>query len=82
MHKTDQYWFPAKRYGWGWGLPNTWHGWVVLVMFAVALTLIFQFFPPATEQTSFAIGVAFATVVLVAVCYAKGEPPKWRWGNE
>lgn len=24
------YWFPAKRYGWGWGLPSSWQGWVVL----------------------------------------------------
>jgi hypothetical protein len=21
-------WFPAKRYGWGWGLPCCWQGWV------------------------------------------------------
>jgi hypothetical protein len=24
-------WFPAKRYGWGWGLPVAWQGWVVLL---------------------------------------------------
>ena len=22
---TERYWFPAKRYGWGWGAPRTWH---------------------------------------------------------
>ncbi len=26
-----RYWFPAETYGWGWGLPITWEGWVVLV---------------------------------------------------
>jgi len=26
-----RYWFPAKRYGWGWGLPSTWEGWLLLV---------------------------------------------------
>jgi hypothetical protein len=26
----SRYWFPAKRYGWGWGLPVTWQGWAVL----------------------------------------------------
>jgi hypothetical protein len=26
-----RYWFPAKRYGWGWGSPATWQGWVVLL---------------------------------------------------
>ena len=30
MQRNDKYWFPAKRYGWGWGPPNNWQGWVVL----------------------------------------------------
>jgi hypothetical protein len=24
MTRDDRYWFPAKRYGWGWGLPPRW----------------------------------------------------------
>ncbi len=27
------YWFPAKRYRWGWGLPSVWQGWVVMGIF-------------------------------------------------
>jgi len=27
----DRYWFPARRYGWGWGLPTAWQGWVVML---------------------------------------------------
>ena len=30
-------WFPAKRYGWGWGLPLTWQGWMVVVLYFVLL---------------------------------------------
>lgn len=30
-------WFPAKRYGWGWGLPVAWQGWVVLLLFAIGI---------------------------------------------
>jgi hypothetical protein len=30
-----RYWFPAKTYGWGWGLPSTWEGWLVLVGYPV-----------------------------------------------
>ena len=30
MNEPEKYWFPAKRYGWGWGLPSTWQGWIVL----------------------------------------------------
>ena len=82
MNKTNQYWFRAKQYGWGWGLPNTWHGWVVLALFVVALTLVFNFFPPATDLVFFSIGVAVTSALLVAVCFIKGEPPKWRWGNK
>jgi hypothetical protein len=28
-----KYWFPAKRYGWGWGFPVTWQGWLALAVF-------------------------------------------------
>ncbi len=35
-HSND-YWFPAKRYGWGWGLPSRWQGWVVIAIYAVLL---------------------------------------------
>ncbi len=34
MQTEPKYWFPAKRYGWGWGIPNTWQGWLVLAVFA------------------------------------------------
>jgi hypothetical protein len=26
--------------------------------------------------------VALLTVALVAICWAKGEPPRWRWGHK
>ena len=26
-----------------------------------------------------AVAISFA---LIAVCYVKGEPPKWRWGGD
>jgi hypothetical protein len=29
-HPKPRHWFPAKTYGWGWGLPSTWQAWVVL----------------------------------------------------
>ena len=27
------YWFPAKKYGFGWGLPTVWQGWATLLLF-------------------------------------------------
>jgi hypothetical protein len=29
MQTERKYWFPAKRYGWGWGIPSSWQGWLV-----------------------------------------------------
>jgi len=31
----SRYWFPAKRYGWGWGLPARWQGWLVIALYVV-----------------------------------------------
>jgi hypothetical protein len=28
-------WFPAKRYGWGWGFPASWQGWMVIALYAL-----------------------------------------------
>jgi hypothetical protein len=36
---SPRYWFHAKRYGYGWGLPATWEGWVVLVLRSSLLCL-------------------------------------------
>ena len=46
MPSRKQYWFPAKRYGWGWGLPSSWQGWIVLFIFIAMVALGFFVFPP------------------------------------
>ena len=76
------YWFPAKRYGWGWGLPLTWQGWVVLGAFVALVTLAVVVFPPRAEPVAFAACVLAAAALLVAICWLKGEPPRWRWGED
>ena len=46
------YWFPAKRYGWGWGLPSVWQGWVVMGIFAVLLLVAPSCCCPRTARWS------------------------------
>ena len=75
------YWFRAKRYGWGWGLPIAWQGWVVLALYIGAITALGLRLMPARPQ-AFGLGTALASLVLVVVCALKGEPPGWRWGDE
>jgi len=82
MAQDQQYWFPAKRYGWGWGIPATWQGWVVVVVFFILLSLGVIMVPPQRSLTMFIAYVAILSVVLTGVCWSKGEPPRWRWGGK
>lgn len=81
MTEPAAYWFPAKTYGWGWGLPVTWQGWVVLVVYAAVLIAAGFLFNPGREPGKFAACVAIASAVLIGICWLKGEPPEWRWGS-
>ena len=81
MDDRQKYWFPAKRYGWGWGPPVTWQGWVVLIGYVAAVALISVGFPPGIFPLLYPIGIVLATCVLLAICFRKGEPPAWRWGD-
>lgn len=81
MNQAKRYWFPMKRYGWGWGLPLVWQGWVALALYIALLFVGIAIFPPATHPDGFAAVVLGSTAAFVGVCYLKGEPPRWRWGD-
>ena len=82
MSSDKQYWFPAKRYGWGWGLPSSWQGWVVLCTFIALIALGSFVFPPDKQLGLYLAYVGVLTVLLIAICWLKGEPPRWRWGGD
>jgi drug/metabolite transporter (DMT)-like permease len=77
-----RYWFPAKRYGWGWGLPATWEGWAVLLGFFGLLAAGLLVMRPHQSSLAFLAYVMALTIVLTAICWWKGEPPRWRWGDD
>jgi hypothetical protein len=81
---TRKYWFPAKRYGWGWGLPSAWQGWAFLVAWLIASTagssLLGSSLLPNHPGLLALFGLTMIAILL-AVCFAKGEPPRWRWGD-
>lgn len=82
MSPKPDYWFPAKRFGWGWGLPVCWQGWVVLVVYIGLVLAVAANFPPHQQTAKFAILVALLTVAFIIICWIKGEPPGWRWGDK
>ena len=79
--EKPRYWFPAKTYGWGWGPPSTWQGWLVLLEYLILLPLAVVAFPPERTMPGFIVSVFGLTGLLIAICWWKGEPPRWRWGR-
>jgi hypothetical protein len=79
---SRRYWFRVKRYGWGWGLPLTWQGWAVLAAFIALILADGWVFPPSKALAAYIAGIVGLSVLLVAVCWLKGEPPRWRWGDD
>ncbi len=81
------YWFKAKLYGWGW-TPAKWQGWIVLLVYVgLLLTLVIgreRDIPGNSDSGSnfltLALPIILLTIILVIICYKKGEKPRWRWG--
>lgn len=75
------YWFPAKRYGWGWSFPTAWQGWAVIAGYVALIAAGAFAIHPDLRPGLFVAYLILLTVVLIAICWAKGEPPRWRWGK-
>ena len=82
MQTDGKYWFPAKRYGYGWSVPTTWQGWLVLAVYVVLTVAATLLFPPQKELLPYIACVAVLTAAFIAVCWLKGETPRWRWGDD
>jgi uncharacterized membrane protein len=80
MPAEEKYWFPAKRHGWGWGLPTAWQGWVVIAVFGGLVLAGAVVLLPSRGPVMFIAYSVLLCVVLAAVCWFKGERPKWRSG--
>ncbi|MCU0754905.1 MAG: hypothetical protein MUE46_07245 [Xanthomonadales bacterium] len=79
---APRYWFRAKRYGWGWGLPCSWEGWLVNAAYAALLLLAFLVIDPDRNPVPFVATVVLLSLAMIGMCWWKGEPPRWRWGDQ
>lgn len=77
----SRYWFAAKRFGWGWGQPLTWQGWVVYVGWMAGLIGEIVWLGTDHRPLPHVLFVGAMVVLLFVICYWKGEPPRWRWGD-
>jgi hypothetical protein len=76
-----KHWFPAKRYGWGWGLPSVWQGWVVLITYLTLVLAGVPFVHASSGSFVYAIYVVVLTLALVVTCWLTGELRRWSWGG-
>ena len=76
-------WFPAKRYGSGWGLPNCRQGWLVVAVWLVVLTAGSLLILTRTARPALALPFPYVMIVVLAIIvWRKGEPPRRRWGEK
>jgi hypothetical protein len=78
--ETKRYWFPAKRYGWGWGPPATWQGWAVFITWIAVVVSVSPWLVLRSVPLFLLFEVAMISAI-IAICSIKGEPPRWRWGD-
>jgi hypothetical protein len=81
MNPEPRYWFATKRYGWGWGLPLTWQGWVVYAGWFAAFCGGLAVLGLRQQPAPHVIFIVAMVGLLFAVCYWKGERPRWRSGD-
>jgi hypothetical protein len=81
MSEKSRYWYAPKRYGWGWGAPTSWHGWIVLVLLIIAIVVPAHWFIRHGHLRIYLTYVWLLAGVQLLICYLKGPPPRWRWGD-
>jgi len=78
--RKEKFWFHAKSYGWGWGLPACWQGWLVLLGY---VGLVIAGIGIDTTAVGYIAYLATLTVIFIVFVAMTGEKPaKWRWGRK
>ena len=54
----------------------------MLAGYLVLLALCLRVFPPNQNLPGIIISVHVLSGLLIAICWSKGEPPKWRLGRK
>lgn len=90
MEQTRKnYWFKARRYGWGW-TPVTWQAWFLIAIYMLVVTGAAVMLLPSTKSepanivgiVAFVLIFLSATFLLIGISMLKGERPGWRWNDK
>jgi hypothetical protein len=81
--EKKEIWFPAKKYGFGWGLPIAWQGWAVLLVYVLLITIGSVMLSNSSDNIIWLIpSILILTLFFIFICWKKGEKAEWRWGNK
>jgi predicted Na+-dependent transporter len=81
----EGYWFKRKLYGWGW-TPARKEGWATVGIYVLLVIVVLARAPEVmdftTAKAQVIAPVLILTLLLLLICYLKGETPRWQWGKE
>ena len=59
----------------------TWQGWVVILLWFAIVIAAIPMIDPRRHPIAYLAVLLVMSLLLILICYAKGEPPRWRWGD-
>ncbi len=81
----EKLWFKRKRYGYGW-TPATYQGWLVVLAYIISILffayLAKNYISVFDVVVGFVIPTLMLSMLLIIISWAKGEKPKWQWGEK
>jgi hypothetical protein len=77
---NSRYWFRAKRYGLGWGLPLAWQGWVFFFLWLLIVLSGVRLLAPGSKPMRW-VFLSAMVIIFFVVCYWKGDPNGRRWNS-
>ncbi len=77
----NKMWFSHKHFGYGAGLPISWEGWMVIIVYVAALAALLSYAMPNHLLTG-AFGVVILTCLLIWIAHAKTAPTRAKRINE
>jgi hypothetical protein len=72
-------WFAAKRYGYGAGLPISWQGWLVTLVYVAVVGVAVRLFRDSPLAIAGIVVPATAALLVITARTTRGGW-RWRWG--
>ena len=80
MVRPDRkFWFHAKTFGFGWGMPARWQGWVSIVVYLALVSAALILAPPVARWIYV---IVLSVLFIVLVAFTGERPARWRRGED